>query len=217
MHLVLRDQARGELLRDRRIALVVGEDQLELGAAEIRQAGVLGERQIAQLGMRVVDDLGGDLGRRLRGLPGGAGIAGQRPHDANLDASAALRGRRLESNAAAAMAAADRNSYCVSRIPPDGFLFGWAGLDLLQRRILSGIVWSSSVSTNVVSGLTTLGSLVGPVNCATIAAGIRGANVPNLYDVTTITVRPNTQPKALAVAEGAASEIARGLVACWYH
>ena len=38
VHLVLRDQARGQLLRERGIALVVDEDQLELRAAEIGQA-----------------------------------------------------------------------------------------------------------------------------------------------------------------------------------
>ena len=85
MHLVLRDQARGELLRQRRVALVIGEDQLELGAAEVRQADPLGERQVAQFGMIAVDDLGDQLGGGLRGLAGRAGIAGERPHDADLD------------------------------------------------------------------------------------------------------------------------------------
>jgi hypothetical protein len=43
----------------------------------------------------------------------------------------------------------------------------------------------------------------------------RGANVSNLYDVTTITVRPNTQQKALAVLKDQLAN-ARGLVACWF-
>jgi len=85
VHLVLRDQACGELLCERGIALVIGKDQLEFRAVEIGQARALGERQIAQFGMRVVDDLGDELGRRFRRLACGAGIAGQRPRDANLD------------------------------------------------------------------------------------------------------------------------------------
>ena len=52
VHLVLRDQARGQLLRERRVALMIDEDQLELGAAQIRQACRCGERQVAELGMR---------------------------------------------------------------------------------------------------------------------------------------------------------------------
>jgi len=39
--------------------------------------------------------------------------------------------------------------------------------------------------------------------------------VPNHYDVTTITVRPNTQPKALAVLKDQLAN-ARGFVACWF-
>ena len=39
--------------------------------------------------------------------------------------------------------------------------------------------------------------------------------MPNHYDVTTITVRPNTQPKALAVLKDQLAN-ARGLVACWF-
>ena len=39
--------------------------------------------------------------------------------------------------------------------------------------------------------------------------------MPNHYDVTTITVRPNTQPKALAALKDQLAN-ARGLVACWF-
>ena len=85
MHLVLRDQARGELLRERRIALVVGENQLDFRAPKIGQARGLGEGQITELGMRVVDDLSDDLDRRLGRLSRGAGIAGERPRNANFD------------------------------------------------------------------------------------------------------------------------------------
>ena len=46
--------------------------------------GVLGERDIGELGMGVVDDVGCDLDRRLGGLPGRGGIAGQGKQDADL-------------------------------------------------------------------------------------------------------------------------------------
>ena len=41
---------------------------------EVWQARSLGERQVAELGMRVVDDIGGDFGRGLGGLPGRAAL-----------------------------------------------------------------------------------------------------------------------------------------------
>src|SRR5262252_1995916 len=82
---VLRDQARRQLLGERRVALMVDEGQLELGAALVRQAFGRGQRQIAQLGMFVVDDFGGDFRRRLRCLPGGRRVAGERPQNADLD------------------------------------------------------------------------------------------------------------------------------------
>ena len=85
VHLVLRDQARGELLRERGIALVVGKNQLDFRAAEIGQTRGLGEGQIAELGMRVIDNLSDELGRRLGRLARGAGIAGERPRNANFD------------------------------------------------------------------------------------------------------------------------------------
>jgi hypothetical protein len=84
VHLVLRDQARGELLREWRAALVVDEHEIEGGAAHVRQPRALRERQLAELRMRAVDDLRGHLHRGLRGLPRRAGVAGQRKEDADL-------------------------------------------------------------------------------------------------------------------------------------
>ena len=67
---VLRDQSRCELLGERRVALMIDEDKLELGSAHVWQAGGLGERQVAELRVRVVDDIGGDFGGGFGGLPG---------------------------------------------------------------------------------------------------------------------------------------------------
>ena len=50
MDLVLRDQAHRLLLGDRRIALVIDEDQLELGAAETRQALVAASGKLSSSG-----------------------------------------------------------------------------------------------------------------------------------------------------------------------
>ena len=57
---VLGDQAHGLLLADLRIALVIGLVELDLGAAEIGQAGGGAERQVFQLGIGGVDDVGGE-------------------------------------------------------------------------------------------------------------------------------------------------------------
>src|SRR5215475_15130912 len=96
MHGILRDQARRQLLGERRVALMVDEGQLELGAALVGQAFGRGQRQIAQLGMFVVDDLGGDFRRRLRRLPGGSRVARERPQNADLDGPGGLRRRRRD-------------------------------------------------------------------------------------------------------------------------
>ncbi len=91
----------------RRIALVIDEDHIELGAAEIGQAGGRGERQIAEFGMGVVDDIERDFDRRLGGLAGGSGIAGERPQNADLyGIGGATAGAKP--NAATTMASATR-------------------------------------------------------------------------------------------------------------
>ena len=64
---------------------MIDEHELELGAAEARESGVLGERNAAKLRMRVVDDVGGHLERRLGGLAGGCRIAGERKQHAHFD------------------------------------------------------------------------------------------------------------------------------------
>jgi hypothetical protein len=73
------------LLRQRRIALMIDEGHVELGTAEIGQACRRGERQIAKLRMRIVDDVERHLDRGLGGLARRGGIAGQRKQHADLD------------------------------------------------------------------------------------------------------------------------------------
>ena len=83
--MVLGDQAHGLLLADLRIALVIGLVELDLGAAEIGQACSGAERQVFQLGMRGVDDVGGEVDGVLGRLAGARRVAGQRIDDADLD------------------------------------------------------------------------------------------------------------------------------------
>jgi hypothetical protein len=59
----LRDQAFGLGSANLRIALVIGEDQLDLGALEAGQTAALGKRQIGNAFGAVVDDIGGQLQR----------------------------------------------------------------------------------------------------------------------------------------------------------
>ena len=64
---------------------MVDEDGLDLGAAESGQPGSGRQRQARHLGMGGVDDLGGDLDRRLGRLARRGGIAGERQQHADLD------------------------------------------------------------------------------------------------------------------------------------
>jgi hypothetical protein len=64
---------------------VIDIDDLDLGAAEIRQAGGGGERQPRQLWMRIVDDPDCELDGVLGGGAGARGIAGERIDRADLD------------------------------------------------------------------------------------------------------------------------------------
>ncbi len=82
--MVLGDQADGLLLADLRIALVIGLVELDLGAAQIGQAGSGRERHRLELGMRRIDDLGAKLDGVLGRLSGARRIAGQRQNDADL-------------------------------------------------------------------------------------------------------------------------------------
>ena len=89
--LVLRDELRRQLLRCRRIALVIDKDHVELGAAQIGQPRSCGERQIAEFGMGIVDDIRCDLDCRLGGLTGSGCIAGERHQDPDLHRPGRMR------------------------------------------------------------------------------------------------------------------------------
>ena len=85
-HLLLGDQAQRLVLAGRRAALVVGEHDLDLGVAEVGQAGAGGKRQLAEFRMRLVDDLGRELDPGLARGAGARGVAGQGIDGADLDA-----------------------------------------------------------------------------------------------------------------------------------
>ncbi len=91
--MILCDQAQRLLLADLRIALMIGLVEHDLGAAEIRQAGGRAERQIFQVGMGVVDDVGAEMHGVARRLSGARGIAGQRIDHADLDVCGVRRHR----------------------------------------------------------------------------------------------------------------------------
>ena len=74
-HLLFGDQAQRLVLPGRGAALVIGEHHLDLGAAETGKAGALGEREIAELGMGVVDDVDRDFDRGLGMNAGAGGVA----------------------------------------------------------------------------------------------------------------------------------------------
>ena len=73
---------------------MIDEGHVELGAAQIGQARGGGERQIAELGVRIVDDIERDLDRRFRGLTSGGGIAGERQQHADFHGVGGARRRR---------------------------------------------------------------------------------------------------------------------------
>jgi len=87
--LVLGDQALGLGAALLRIALMVGEHQLDLGAAEAGKAGVLRRRQVEIMG--IVDDVGCGLERVARVGADLGGRSGQRPDAADQDLLAGLR------------------------------------------------------------------------------------------------------------------------------
>jgi hypothetical protein len=68
----------------RRVASCCASAGFELGAAEIGQAGARGQRQVAELRMRVIDDIGRHFDRRFGCLAGGGGIAGERHQHADF-------------------------------------------------------------------------------------------------------------------------------------
>ena len=97
LHLVLGDQTRGQLLGERRVSLMIDEYQLDLGGAHIRQAFRCGERQVAELGMLAIDDLGCDFDRCLGCLAGCGGVAGERHEHSDLDGLGGPKRRRRQS------------------------------------------------------------------------------------------------------------------------
>jgi hypothetical protein len=96
MHLVLRDQPRCELLSKRGIALVIDKHEIELGAPQPWQSLACRERQVRELRMLAVDDLGPDFFRGLGGLAGGCGVARERQQNADFYRLGRWRGQRSE-------------------------------------------------------------------------------------------------------------------------
>jgi len=84
-HLLFGDQAQRLVLPDRGTALVVGEYDLDLGAAEPLEAGIVGEHQIAETALAAVDDLDGGFDRGLAMRAGARGVAAERQDHADLD------------------------------------------------------------------------------------------------------------------------------------
>ena len=64
-HLLFGDQPQRLVLSGGGAALVIGENHFDLGAAEAREPGILRQREIAELGMGVVDDIHRDFERGL--------------------------------------------------------------------------------------------------------------------------------------------------------
>src|SRR5256714_4327234 len=84
-HLLFGNQPQRLVLSGCRAALVIGEDNLYLGAAETGQAGVLCQREITQLRMGVVDDIQRGFDRGLGVDAGARGVAAQWKDSADLD------------------------------------------------------------------------------------------------------------------------------------
>ena len=88
-HLVLRDQALGFRPALLRIALMICKYQLDLGAAETREPGILRRRQIQVV--RIVDDVCGSFERVTRVRSDLRRGACQRPDAADQNFLAGLR------------------------------------------------------------------------------------------------------------------------------
>jgi len=88
-HLVLRDQSLGLGPPLLRIALMVGENQLDLGAAKARKPGALCRGQIQIMG--IVDDVCRGFQRMARTRADLRGRPRQRPDAADQDFLAHLR------------------------------------------------------------------------------------------------------------------------------
>ena len=66
-------------------ALIIGEHNFDLGAAEAGKACALGQREVSELGMVVIDDIDSDFDRRLGVIAGAGGIAAKGKDRADLD------------------------------------------------------------------------------------------------------------------------------------
>ena len=97
-HLLFGDQPQGLVLSGRGAALVIGENHLDLGAAEPGEAGILRQREIAEFGMGVVDDIHRGLDRGLGMDAGAGGVAAQREYCADLDGLVLRRSMARQDN-----------------------------------------------------------------------------------------------------------------------
>ena len=82
---LLRDQAESLALALLGLALMIGAQELDLGAAEIREAALADRGQRRQFGIGAVDQLYRQIDRVERRLAGVGGISGQRIDGADLD------------------------------------------------------------------------------------------------------------------------------------
>ena len=96
---------------------MIDEDDVELGAAEIGQSRGRGERQIAEFGVPIVDDIGRHFDRRLGGLTGGGGIAGERLQDADLHRIGGASGVAADDAAATPSAAKNNDDFFTFFLP----------------------------------------------------------------------------------------------------
>ena len=84
-HLLLGDEAQRLVLARCGGALVVGEDDLDLGAFEPGQALAVRERKVLQVGVAVVDEVDRELDGGLGEIAGAGGVAAERIDGPDLD------------------------------------------------------------------------------------------------------------------------------------
>ena len=135
-HLFFGDQPQRLVLSGGRAALVVGKHHVDLGAAEPRQSGVFRQREIAELGMRVVDDVHRDFDRRLGMNAGAGGVAAQRENRADLDGLVLRRrvARQSNRNRGGAQQPEDMLESHVETPPRGPIQYQASGLTRLRRR-----------------------------------------------------------------------------------
>src|SRR5262249_1485591 len=84
-NLLLGDETQRLVLARRGRALIVSEDDLDLGPAEPRQTFAVGQRHVLKIGIAMVDEIDGKLDGGLRETAGACRIAAQRIDGANPD------------------------------------------------------------------------------------------------------------------------------------